>query len=796
MASEEKCVCTACPGWGDHEYCVIKTIVKDGKIDHTEKMRYTGVEADEGYICQKGLMSWRQAYDKTRLLHPLKRIGKRGEGKWEEISWSQAMDEIADKLIEIQAKYGNESVAIWEAAAGAPPAHGLNYILGTRFTAAIRATNPINAYGLDCGAEFSLETDLGGAIAYMMTDPAWMIDSDLILVWGANPLENQQRVTNAIVEAKSRGAKVYDIGLVFDATAGYSDWFIPVKPGSDPALALALAKILVDEGLFNHEFMLNKTVAPLLVDTSTGKFLKDESSQFFWAWNTAVGEPFAVAPMTFDLDADTTALSGTYDVNGIECKTAFQLLVEHLEQYTPEFCEQVTGVPAQDCIDLAHALGRAKAIFYDIAYGMRYQNQGESHRAVTLLSALTGSNGYPGAGCGYSMVTSSWPIPFNTNNIMAPYGFTPRGTIEGINHVRLHDFEVQAKEGKYKAFLKFEGNPVHQCPNRARWVEDVFPNMELIVDFDIWMTDTGEMADYVLPDCMPFEREDIVNMGAYGHVVLQEPAIEPVGDNRSATYLFTELAKRMGLGEYFDKDEDGWIAQILADSPALTNEDGTPITIEQLHKQKMVRPAMFPQARYNAALTQEGFSTKSGRMEFYADDYAALGEAIAKYRPALHFPVPEGAEYPYLFFTGRQRFFMQSMFTEDPVMRELSGGKPCCRMNPADAEREGLAVGDKIEVYNEKGSVTLPLTVDEAVPLGVCHVWFGWRRRDYEKGTYSELTTRAGGEEACDELSEYWWGLACEKGLAPGTMFAIMAGSWDTLWDATCAVRKVENGRR
>ena len=107
--SEESFVYTCCPGWGDHEFCAIKTIVKDGKIVRTEKVDYTGAEANEGYICQKGIMSCRQPYNPKRLTNPLKRVGERGEGKWEKISWDQAMDEIAAKLLEIRDKYGPES---------------------------------------------------------------------------------------------------------------------------------------------------------------------------------------------------------------------------------------------------------------------------------------------------------------------------------------------------------------------------------------------------------------------------------------------------------------------------------------------------------------------------------------------------------------------------------------------------------------------------------------------------------------------------------------------------------------
>lgn len=124
MTQGESFVYTCCPGWGDHEFCAIKTIVKDGKIVRTEKPSYTGAEANEGYICQKGIMSCRQPYNPKRLLHPLKRAGERGEGKWEEISWDQALDEIAAKLLQLRDDYGPESLAMWNVVASVPPSQG------------------------------------------------------------------------------------------------------------------------------------------------------------------------------------------------------------------------------------------------------------------------------------------------------------------------------------------------------------------------------------------------------------------------------------------------------------------------------------------------------------------------------------------------------------------------------------------------------------------------------------------------------------------------------------------------
>ncbi len=809
--SEEKCVYTACPGWGDHEFCALKTIVRDGKIHHTEKCdKYVGIEAQEGFICQKGLTSWRQVYNPERLLKPLKRVGERGEGKWEEISWEQALDEIAAKLLEIREKYGPESLCIWNLPAACPPQYSLSFAMAARFEALWGASYPFLAQGLDNGAIYSEYVDFGAPM-WGSCDPMIMKDSDTIIVWGANPMENQQRVANGIIEGVSNGAKLVDVGLVFDATAGKADWFIPVKPGTDAALALACAKILIDDDHINHRFLLDHTVAPFLVREQDGKLMRNQEGDYF-VWNTETEQAeayrcptpgivaaagMAPAPKTKTLSAETTALLGSFEADGCVAKPALQMIYDSLEQWTPEAQEALTGVPAKDCIDFANVIAFGGRTFFMAAYGMRYLNAGEAHRAITLLGCLTGAFGQPGSGVSYSMMTQSHGVMFNRQAMSMPLGTNPDGTAKGPEMMRMNEFFHKAKAGEIKAFIKSQGNPVHNNPNRGRWVNDTFPNCELIVDYDVWMTDTGEQADYVLPDCMPFERTDLLDMAAYGHVVLQQPAIEPVGDNRGPVYLWSELAKRTGFGEYFDKTTEEWL-EIALDSPFIKDESGNKITMADLKENPVIR-CQSPEGIMDS-FKPLVFMTESGRINIWADEWAEIGEACAVYRPSLAFPRTGENGQPYQFFSGRQRFFMQSMFTDDPLMRELSGGRPYARMNPADAAREGLRTGDEIEISNEYGHMRCPVEADEAVPPGTVHAWFGWRARAYDEGTYAELTVPCGGDEAYDDVAKYWWRHAVEHnavdalGASSMGSMALAYGSWDTLWDVSCSVRKVADG--
>ena len=537
MGNGESFVYTCCPGWGDHEFCAIKTITKDGKIVRTEKACYTGAEENEGYICQKGIMSCRQPYNPKRLLHPLKRVGERGEGKWEEISWDQALDEIAAKLLQLRDDYGPESLAMWDVVASVPPSQGLGAVLSSRFMGLWGASDPVQGYGLDNGPFYAAFYDMGDFYKYMTTDPANFDSSDLIIVWGANPIENQQRIAKHLVEARCNGAKIIDIGLLFDGTAGFADQFIPVKPGSDPALSLTMANLIVENGWYKEDFLLAYTVAPFLVRDDDGLFLRDEEGNYL-VWDKAAGEPVAMVKGVQEAVIDTMELEGSHVVNGVACKTVFARLREHLSSYTPQWQEEITGVPAAVVEQLTAEYVAAPNAYIFGALGLRYQNQGESYRSFYLLGMLTGNLGRPGAGVTSEMLPAGFPLIFNDHAITMPLGK------EGYKGkmMRQNEFINQVKTQEpypIKAFWVVAGNPVHNCPNRGLWLDEIFPQMELIVDVDIWMTDTGQYADYVLPDCMPFERYELVASAAYNHIVLQEPAIEPQGEAKDPTFLYS-----------------------------------------------------------------------------------------------------------------------------------------------------------------------------------------------------------------------------------------------------------------
>ncbi len=359
----------------------------------------------------------------------------------------------------------------------------------------------------------------------------------------------------------------------------------------------------------------------------------------------------SVAAQTNEIAAVSPSLEGDYTVNSVACKPAFQLLIEHLESYTPEAQEAITGVSPEIARQLTYEYANTKPALLLGALGMRYQNQGEAYRALYLLGSLTGNIGRTGGGVTSQLLPTNHQIGFNDFPIVCPNGF------QGIKtkNVRQMDFYEQVVSGKpypIKAFFKTAGNPVHNCPNRSRWIEEVFPQMDLIVDFDIWMTDTGEYADYVLPDCTSFERMEIISMAAYNHIVLQEPAIEPLGEAKDPSYLFRELSKRVGLGEYFDKTAEEWFGDTHPIEVPHDRQYSTPIDNGTLEERE-TRARRRPRNTVRSLCMPPIPPLLQGEVEFYAEQLADMGEAMAVYRPALEIGNPKKEkEYPYQFFSG------------------------------------------------------------------------------------------------------------------------------------------------
>jgi molybdopterin-containing oxidoreductase family molybdopterin binding subunit len=796
--TEEKIVYTACQGWGCHDHCMLETHVVNGKIERTQRRVLPLPEGDWPGICQKGIMAGKLPYMDNRLRYPLKRVGKRGEGNFERISWDQALDEIGAKLNEIKANYGSEAVGIQNFPCGVPPVNGLWNQLNMRFANVFGAT--LQEWPtIDTGAFLPNFVEFGTAWYYWKYDPRQLANANYIILWGTEPFTTRPGwTTRYILDAQEKGAKVVMIGLAYDVTAAKADWFIPVKPGHDTALALAMARLMIEENLYDEQFLASHTVAPFLVREDNGKFLRESDiieggfPGRYVVWTKAPAKPVGISAHTFDLpDGLTPDLHASITVRGIPCKTAFVMLREHVAEFTPEYQEHLTGVPPETLRQLTYEYCTCKpaAIFLNWGGPGRYINGGRTGRSVFLLTALSGNLGLkggrisPGGGFGFS-----YDIDYNDAAVVFPDG------LEGAKakFLRHRDLTSAVKEGKprpIKAMLSVAGNVLHSLPSRQVW-EGIFTGLDLLVVYEIRMTDTAMWADYVLPDVTVFEKYDLIHAAPNNQITLQVPAIDRIGEGKPPEEFWFELSKRLGIEKYFDHTIEDYINMRLNTTcPAVANVQ-PPITFARLKEEKQIRAAV-PDVPFDP-FDKMDFVTPSGRFEFYCEGLAYVGEAMARYvEPLIYGPLSK--DYPLQLYTARSRFFMQTQFTELPVLRKLAGGGPSIRLNPKDAVARDVHDGDIVEVFNNRGSLKVKATTTNSMPPGTAHLWYGWRKQEYIEGAHNLLLAPHSVRETQDELSEAWRELARQRNPAPEAFNWEMnaASGWDIIWDNLCEVRKV-----
>lgn len=807
MVSKAKTVFTACQGWGCHDHCILTTYVdEEGNIDRAEPMVVPDhIPEDDMYsslrkrasICQKGILSVKIPFIKERVRYPMKRIGERNSGQWERISWEQAIDEIAEKLDEIRTKYGSEAVLINNFPCGIPgyPAP-LSYAMQYRFLHSFGATK-FETQGVD-------EVDLkaasmwaGDVTLLTSTDSQRIYHSDYVIIWGGNPIGYTRagHSTKALVDVMDDGVKVVDISILFDTTAAKSSQFIEVNPASDVVLAMAMCNLIIQKEDYDYDFLVERTVAPFLVREDNGKFLREKDlvggdSENYVVWDSVSQEARVIPARLYDMGDVKADLEASRDMNGIACKTAFLLLKEQLAEWTLEAQESVTGVPPEVVAQLTEEYVAHENATIWLGAGMRYLNSTAASRAIALLPTLTGKLYNEAAGLLVEPCGDTWPARLNER--AAWFGEIPAPVMKVERVQNILDSFKNPDVQQYKALINTYSNPVHNWPPRALWEEEFFPNMELVVVFEIRMTETAAFADYVLPDITVFEKEDVYIHGDC--IVLQEPAIEPVEEARDQGVIYMELARKLGLGDLFERTPEEWKElRLQTEDPAVATVEPK-ITLERLRKEKVIR--LNTPGRMFHPFKDAMVGTPSGRYEFYVEALAGIpGGALMRHDKALIDDEDMREKYPLHLYIGRSRFFMQGQFREIHELRTLSGSGPRIGMNKDDAKARGICEGDIVEITNDKGTVKVPVHFTNMIQPGMAHLWYAYGQEDYDlSGPATILGAHLNLRESCDEISEawgaHWRQYQISLGMPPDMV--IGTSSNETIWDVLCEIRRAD----
>ena len=400
--------------WGSHcidcypGNCPYRVYVRDEKIVFEEQsgtlpVIEKGVPDMNPMGCQKGA-NWSRTLNGGERIHwPLKRVGKRGSGEWERLSWDQACDEIADGIIDAIQELGPESMIALS---------GCN-MSTWGVTGRTRFFSQIGGVTTDLNAEMN-DFSPGHYLTYGKFDPVSSIDdwfhADVFFIWFSNPAFTRIPHQHYITEARYRGATVVTVAPDYSPSAMHADYYVPVRPGTDAAFALGMAATVVEEGLVNEAFVKDQTDLPLLVRDDNRLFLREcdlkddgHPEQFFWL--DAKTKKIAAAPRgTLALGDVDPALKGSISVTlkggeKVTARPVFEHVVKRLKEYTPEKAEEMCGVDAGMIREIARkvAKGRTKTLG-SLNNAGKYYHGDLIERSQLLLLGLTGNWGRKGTG--------------------------------------------------------------------------------------------------------------------------------------------------------------------------------------------------------------------------------------------------------------------------------------------------------------------------------------------------------------------------------------------------------------
>ena len=388
--------------------CDWKIYVKDGRVFREEQhARYPqtrpGVPDYNPRGCQKGCSYSRMMYNPARLTRPLKRVGPRGSKSWVPVSWDEALTDIADRMIDAITRHGSDTVVVDV---------GTNIIGQTAFASALMFGDAMDAVLLDMNTEIGDDQqgvvltlgDLGGT-----RSPDDFFHSDLILIWGGNPVSTQIPNFHFITEARYHGATVVAICPDLSPSATRTDLWVPVRPGTDAALGLAMAKVMIDEGLCANNLLREQTDLPNLVRLDNRKLLResdlvrDGSNEKLYRWDLERKQLEPIGTETLELGKSVPALEGVFEVETLAGKVrvrpVFELLKASLEDYTPEKAAKLCGVSPDLIRKLARMIAKAKAASNVAVLGMgKYYHGDLMMRAQILVFTLAGHIGGKGKG--------------------------------------------------------------------------------------------------------------------------------------------------------------------------------------------------------------------------------------------------------------------------------------------------------------------------------------------------------------------------------------------------------------
>ncbi|TGP44276.1 molybdopterin oxidoreductase family protein [bacterium M00.F.Ca.ET.228.01.1.1] len=629
----------------------------------------------QGALCTKVSRYAERVHHPQRLTTPMKRIGPKGEGRFQPISWEEALELGASRLAEI-ARRAPEAILPYSYAGTMGLVQGDS--IAQRFFHKLGASQLDRTICAAAGAA-GLKHTYGASLG-MLTE--FFEESEVILIWGSNPIVSNLHFWTRAQQAKRRGARLIAIDPYRSLTAEKCHQHIALKPGTDGALALGMMNVLISEDRLDHAYIAAHTLG-------------------------------------------------------------FAELKERALAYSPARVAEICGIDEQVIVELARLYGSTKKAAIRLNYGLqRVRGGGNAVRAIACLPSLTGAWRERAGG---ALLSSSGWAPVDSHALQRPdlmpgWPAKPSRVINmnAIGDALLHPGDARFGP-KIEAIVVYNSNPVAVAPDSER-VAAGFAREDLFtIVLEHFQTDTADYADLLLPATTQLEHLDVHKSYGHTHVMVNLPAIPPVGDARPNTEIFRGLARRMALDEpaLFESDEDVARNAFRWQDSTLDGADW------ELLKQAGWVKLKLPDAPF----AEGGFHTPSGKCEFYSERLAQEGlDPLPDYLPpyeSAEFAPELAARYPLAMISPPARNFLNSTFVNVESLRSTEG-EPHLDIHPADAKARGIVDGVTVRIFNDRGSMQARARVTDRARQGLVvglSIW--WKKLAPDGRNANQVTSQA-----------------------------------------------------
>jgi anaerobic selenocysteine-containing dehydrogenase len=712
--------------------CGIEALVEDGRITSIKPADFPKQFNVKSRICQMGMSRLEYQYHPDRLKTPLRRSGPRGSDQWEAISWDDAVAMYLAAERATTLRYGAKSIlhSHYTGSSGV-----LTRGAGSRYAALTGASvMSLNMGGFDFGVVKGLEYTFGwDAFAFftrMGHQFSDAVNSDIILLWGSNPVVTRSVDYAPLTNARAGGTRLICIDPRRSATADISDQWVSLAPGTDAALALSMLDYLISHNRIDTDFLLNYTNAPLLVRQDNGAMLRagdlaDDGGDAFMAWSDGAARPVGVdeslLPELFV--RQSVQLS---DGSLVETATVFELMRELAAHYPPSAAAEICGIPETVISELAADFAEAKTAAIRAGYGIdHYYYSDLTMRAIAALVVAKGCIGKPGTGV---MINAGDKLaPFHASSFYAPDGKRPH---QAFSLMHADAAVINGDPYPIKMEVISFGNPFNQGkPNRRKVIGTYLDKLDFVVVIDHFMTDTARYADLVLPAATIFERTDVT---IDRFVQLQEKAVEPEGEAKSDFDIFKLIAERNGLGQYYSKTPEEYLDDMLKASPEMGE-----VSYAQLAEQKVISP--YTENTPHICMEDLVFPTASGRIEFYCEDLLQFGAELPYYRTPVEASPhnPLFVRFPLTLLSPHSKTRIHSTFANMRSIRKPV--QPIVSISQNDATARNLISGDMVEIVNDRGRVVIRCEIDARVRPGCIVIEEGYWASEFVDGDLYSL---------------------------------------------------------